>query len=161
MAHLVIDHHRRCPRKCGAGSVGGHGSHRLPDVAHDVGGKDRLVSDEDPERRLPGHIVGGDHSCYSRNPKSRRGVYATDTGVGMRTAHGHSPQHPFGHEVGGEREIAADLGATVGPHRAGVYTAQLTGPGPCDGRTVGHPPTVTLLCPHQNRTSWMAWPSSA
>ena len=75
--------------------LGGNRSHRFAGITNDIGSKDRLVADHNPEAGSSRHVLGCDHRGYTGDPEGGRGIDTSNPGVRMGAAHRHSPQHPI------------------------------------------------------------------
>ncbi len=104
-----------------------HRSDRFAHEPDDVPREDGLVGVIETVGLATGHVVGGEDRSHTGDPQGLGHVDAVDRRGRMRGAQDVSPEHAFGGHVGGEGELAANLGHSIGPRRA------LTEPAaPCD-----------------------------
>ncbi len=79
--HLVLDDDCRQRPATGFGMIGSDRCDRLTDVAHDIGGEDRLITADQSVRRLTGYVIGGDDDRDTVDLPRRRDVDAHDASV--------------------------------------------------------------------------------
>ncbi len=115
--HLAVDDDRCARAARGLGVIGGDDRDRFTGVADDVGREHGLVAMFEPVA-VDRHVAGGQYGVDAVDQQRGTGVDPPDTCGRMGRAQRLAPQHAFGPEVAGKRELAAHLRDTVGPDRA-------------------------------------------
>ena len=99
----LVDHHDRLDgARAGLRVGGGHRRDGLTDEAHLVGGEDRLIPTDEPERVDSRNIGRRHHGSHAWNRQGRSGVDRDDPRPRVRRAKGHRPEFTVDAPIGGE-----------------------------------------------------------